>query len=370
MERKGGFRAFVATRWGRIALIALATLVLFASLAYLGVLIAIPAFLIFGLAVPILGGMKRPRYLATLGIVALLIATPAFTVFYAQELRTPSSPGSSDPSLPNGNGNSVLQNAQVSPFLGNSGGTYNFSVSVYPQYIPPGNGTPQWLNVWVSTCPGATGSSPPPSSNCGTPYPLVVGNYTFPPNTNGTTLVEIPLALNGNNVWWFQMGLAVRNINASTNKSTPNYWIFLNENNGYSGGIEGPVTGDFFTTLEGVILGLYVEVFLYVGGVFFFALVVYIWFKRREANRKEEAARAESNAQAPPANPGSGPTNLAAPPGTAAGSSIASTVDERRCPNCQAVVYPNETSCWKCGVSLPNSAESAPLRSANKGPQG
>ena len=153
MQRGGGFRAFVATPWGRIVLIAIATVVLFGSLAYLGVIIAIPAFLIFGLAIPILAKVKRPRYLATIGIVALLIATPAFTVFYTQELRTPTAPGSSDPSLPNGNGNSVLQNAQVSPFLGNGGESYNFTVTVYPQFIPPGNGTPQWLNVWVSTCP-------------------------------------------------------------------------------------------------------------------------------------------------------------------------------------------------------------------------
>jgi hypothetical protein len=368
VERKGGFRAFVATLWGRIVLVAVATLVLFGSLAYLGVIVAIPAFLIFGLAVPIFGGIKRPRQLAIMGLAALLIATPAFTFYYTQELRTPSSPGSSDPNPPNGNGNSVLQDARVSPFLGNGGDIFKFSVTVYPQYIPAGNGTPQWLNVWVSTCPGATSATPPLSSNCATPYPLVVGNYTFAPNTTAISSIVIPLVLNGINVWWFQMGLAVNNTNSTTDKLTPHYWIFLNENNGYNGGIEGPVTGSFLNTLQSVILGLYLDVFLYVGGVFFFALVIYLWFKRREATRREDAARARSSAPIPPTGPEGGSLPSPSPPSGKGMGTSSPAVEERRCPNCQAVVYPNETTCWKCGVSLIEKPGSAPLSSGKQSP--
>jgi hypothetical protein len=90
--------------------------------------------------------------------------------------------------------------------------------------------------------------------------------------------------------------------------------------------------------------------FLYVGIVFFAVLVIYMFFKSREARRNPPVASGPSGGTTP-AEPGS-----TAPSPTSA-------KNERSCPKCGAVVYPSETACWKCGAPLgaANPAGSPPL---------
>ncbi|MGA7649203.1 MAG: hypothetical protein WBW40_00625, partial [Thermoplasmata archaeon] len=63
-QPQGRFRHFLSTPPGRIILILLAVGAVFATYAYVSVIIAIPAVLLFGLALPIWAGTKRPRVLA------------------------------------------------------------------------------------------------------------------------------------------------------------------------------------------------------------------------------------------------------------------------------------------------------------------
>ncbi len=167
-----GLRRFLTTPLGKAILIALTILVVFASYVYVETLLAIPAFLIFGLAIPIWAGLKRPRYLALSGLVVVLLVAPISTVVITQDIRAPLAVScSSTNETCTGPNNGLLQNASVSPYTGTGGTNFTWAVTIFPQFSPVGNTTPVNVSLYVSTCPGATsGTSPPPWCSAGYPF--------------------------------------------------------------------------------------------------------------------------------------------------------------------------------------------------------
>ncbi|MCI4335725.1 MAG: hypothetical protein L3K17_00800 [Thermoplasmata archaeon] len=353
MEQRNSVKSFVGKPVGRLLIAALATATLIGSFLLLSPVISIPTFLFFGLAIPIYLGWKRPRQLAIMGLAVLLVAAPIGSLWEAQIVRQPSPLGNSDNFAPYGNGGSVLQNAHVTPFDGAGGATYNFSVEVFPQYVPANTSGLLWVELFVTTCVGATGNNSP---YCPTPYPFYSPNSTLPSNLTSPSTVYFDQPLSGSNIWWFQFATAYR--------SGPDQnltWIFLDPNNGY-GAIEGPVSGSYTSTVELVIPSLYQDMFFYPGAVFFLALLIYYVFKRREAARQGGAGPGSPPASSPDVATSS-PSTGSPPAGSPKGSAPARGAAEMHCPNCQAVVYANETSCWKCGAALtrPVPAAEAPL---------
>jgi hypothetical protein len=352
-QQQPAFRRFLQKPVGKALLLAAATLIVFATYVYVDTLVAIPAMLLFGLAVPIWAGLKAPRYLALSGLVILLLVAPISNVIITQDIMTPVGPSASPTGLPSGNGGAVLQNAVVSPYVGGSSTNFTWTVTVFPQYIPVGNSTPLWLNLYISTCPGATGNNSP---ICTPPYPLDILNFTFVNGTTAETNVSFGYVIGTVGIWDWQMSLAVRNL--STQHVS---YIFLAGDPTYNG-IEGPVVGDFTTTYTSLILTLYFDDFLFLGAPFFFVLLIYMIFKRRERGKVDAARRAAG--PTPPDQ--SGPTLPAIPP--PGGPPVASPTGlassrEGSCPSCGAVVYANEKTCWKCGATLGPGGGGTPLPS-------
>jgi hypothetical protein len=346
-QQPGGFRRFVQTPPGKALLLAAGILVVFASYVYIDTLVAIPAMLLFGLAVPIWAGLKAPRYLALSGLVILLLVAPLSNVVITQDILTPVSASASPTGLPDGNGGAVLQNALVTPYVGGTSTNFTWNVSVYPQFIPAGNSTPLWLDLYISTCPGATGNNSPV---CTAPYPLTILNYTFPSNTTSETNVLFHYVIGAVGIWDWQMSLVVRNTSGGYN------YIFLVGDPTYNG-IEGPVVGNFATTYESLLLTLYFDDFLFLGAPFYFVLLVYMIFKRRERSKADAARRAAG--PTPPDEAGPSLPSVSTPGVPPAIASAASK--EGSCPSCGAVVYANEKTCWKCGATLGSASAGTPL---------
>lgn len=342
MQQTGGIKAFFATRPGKalLALVSLGTLV--GSFLYLGPFLSIPTLLLFGLALPIYLGWKRIRDLAVVGFVVLLVAAPVATAIDTETVLQPSPVYSSDSTLPYGNGGPVLQNAVSTPFSAVAGSEFTFSVTVNPQFVPKNVSDLLWLELFLSTCPGATGPSSP---YCNSGYPYHALNVSLGPAVNTSTVEKFSLQLNTTNIWWWQLGTAYRSATNASNAAIGNFsgnltWIFLDVPNGYNA-IQGPVSGDYGSTYELILFPVTIDMLLYPGSVFFFALLVYLYFKQREARKR-------GGGPPMPTRETGGGTPLA--DGTAAPKV---TTPERTCPNCQALVYPNETTCWKCGAKLP-----------------
>lgn len=351
-QPKGRFRGFVQTPVGKALLIALALLVVFASYVYVETLVAIPAMLLFGLALPIWAGLKAPRYLALSGLVILLLVAPLSNLVITQDIMTPIPASSSSNALPDGNGGSVLQNALVSPYVGGADKNFTWTVTVFPQYIPAGNSSPLWLNLYISTCPGATGNDSP---NCSTPYPFFELNNSAIAGITSETNVSFNYQVGTDGIWDWQMSLAVR-----SNTTHDLYYIFLVGDPTYNG-IEGPVVGTYATTYESLLLTLYFDDLLFLGAPFYFVLLIYMILKRRE-RAKSDAIRRAAGPTPPdemgPSLPSAGkPSGPASPPST----SPPSSPQEGSCPSCGAVVYAGEKTCWKCGASLGAGASGAPL---------
>jgi hypothetical protein len=250
--------------------------------------------------------------------------------------------------LPYGNGGPVLANATVSPFSAPGGTPFTFRVLVQPSYLPP-HASLAWVELFVSTCPDATGNRTPPDCTAG--FPFYERNYTVaqihPPVSPGSNLtapfvVSFNQTLGGTNIWWWTMIAGFHNATSGRNGT-----ILLFPSTGYPT-VQGPITGDYLSTLGIVIPSVYIGMFFYSGSVFYFALLVYLFFKSRERRRANRAALA-------------GGTSRAAPPGGAPGAPPADLPpDERPCPNCGALVYPGESLCGKCGRPL---SPSDPARS-------
>jgi hypothetical protein len=199
-----GFRRFAQTPPGKALLLAAAILVVFASYVYVDTLIAIPAMLLFGLAVPIWLGLKAPRYLALTGLVILLLVAPISNIVITQDIMTPV-PASASPYE---NGGVVLQNALVTPYTGGTSTNFTWTVSIYPQYLPTNNSTLLWLNLYISTCPGATGNSSPA---CTSPYPLTILNKTMPNPATAEFNETFQYVVGSVGIWDWQMSLSWRN---------------------------------------------------------------------------------------------------------------------------------------------------------------
>jgi len=347
-------KSFLRTRLGFILLILLAIAVVVVTYTYIGgPLLAIVAMLVFGLGLPIWVGTSRPRTLAIMGIVILVVSAPLITVVETGAILTPTGAASSSTSLPSGNGGAILQNATVSPFVSAAGSTFTWNVSIFPQYLPPGSSRALWIDLFISTCPGATGTNSP---NCAAGYAFYIVNHTLPADLNKPFTYQ----LNGTNIWSWQMGIAYDNL--TTGNLT---WTFLVGDPTYNG-IEGPITGNYWSTYGLLIGTIYEAVLFYLGLVFFIALLIYMVFKSRRRKRLDQAARANlpppTDADAPAAASPSTPAPALPPPAL-------TPVAEAACPNCGAVVYPGEKVCWKCGTKLtsPPPSGGSPLPSAPKG---
>jgi hypothetical protein len=348
-QKARGFRGFVQTSVGRALLIALTILVVFATFSYAGVLFAIPVFLIVGLALPIYAGLKRPRYLALAGVVVILLVPPIATAVLTSELMTAGGASSSYSGLPEGHGGSVLQNAYVSPFTGSTSTNFTWNVTIYPQYLSPSNSTPLWISLYISTCPGATGNDSP---NCNTPYPFTNLTHAFTPSTwtNGTPVtVSFHYAIGADGLWYWQMGLAMRNLSTGALN-----WIFLVGDPQFDG-IQGPVVGNYLTVYSAVVGTVYLDTGLFLGGSYFFILLLYVILKNRQQRRTDSARRRAPPVPTPTSPTGgeTAPLPSAPPPGAPPPVPSSAAAQERNCPNCKAVVYQNEATCWKCGAALP-----------------
>jgi YVTN family beta-propeller protein len=99
----GRIRGFLRTGPGQgllVTLVAGATLGAF----LVDIILAIPTIIILGLGLPIYVGLKRPRFLALLGIVVLLAVAPLTCLVYTQDLRAPLPPLSAPASVPSAAG--------------------------------------------------------------------------------------------------------------------------------------------------------------------------------------------------------------------------------------------------------------------------
>jgi hypothetical protein len=348
-QKPSGFRGFFQKPYGKALLIAIAVLVTFATYVYVETLLAIPAVLLFGLAIPIWLGLKRPRFLALLGLVVILLVAPISTVVITQDVRNPISPADSLSNIP-GTTASLMQNASVSPYTGSDSTNFTWTVTLSPAGIPKGNSSPLWINLYISSCPGATSTVSP--SWCSPGYPFTLLNFTFSANLTAPTTLQFHYQIGSQGIWDWQMGIYTRNLTThalffQTLVGDPTY-----------NGLEGPVVGDFASTYFAVLPTIYFDDALFLGGPFFVILLFYLLFKNRERRRKEAAQRAAG--PVPPGDSGSAPgTGSQLPPvlskGPPPGSGATPAAPEKSCPNCNAVVYENETTCWKCGASLTTS---------------
>ncbi|MGI0139949.1 MAG: hypothetical protein ACREBT_02195 [Thermoplasmata archaeon] len=346
-------KRFLTSRIGRIILLIIAALI--AAGAYLvgGVLFSIVAALLFGLGLPIWAGASQPRYLAVVG-VAILAATPAIVAAVEVPLLlAPLGPSSSA-----GGSAAVLQNATLSPFVGSAGSTFNWSVQIFPMFLPTGS-TVSNVTLYLSTCPGATGVN---SSVCSAGYPFY--SYTNISGVRGITAITTfnfsNIVVPSANIWSWQMSLGYTNATGG-----PSY-VFLVGDAQYDG-IQGPITVVGWG-LYGLILGsIYLQVLLYLGLSFFIVLLIYVVYKLRRQRQRENVLRVQSAAATPaPARSAEGTGTSAASAGAlpsgamAAGATRPAPTEELACPTCGAVVYAKETYCWKCGTPLGSAGKIPP----------
>jgi hypothetical protein len=347
------FRRFLSTRLGQVFLVALAALVVFVTYAFVLAVIAIPAFLLFGLAVPIWSGQKRPRFLAVLGLVVVLVVAPTATYVFTEGVRTPVGTADSGVGVPFSTGTALMQNATVSPYIGSADTNFTWTVTIVPKSVPPNNSTPVELDLFISTCPGATGNNSP---NCQQPYPFtLLTNTSLPPNATVPYNVTFHYRIGSDGIWDWQMGIYTKN----RTTGTPYFQLLIGDPT-YNG-IQGPIVGTFTTTYSELVATVYFQDLLFLGAPFFFVLLIYMLFKNRERRRKEALQRAMG--PVPPSAPAGGgpgapsgaplPSSKTSPGAPGVPPAVPATVQEFNCPNCNAVVYAGEKSCWKCGASVP-----------------
>lgn len=353
-KQPGGFRRFVQTPAGRALLPAIAILVVFGTYVYVSTLLAIPAILVFGLAVPIWSGLKRPRYLALSGLVVILLVAPIATAAITQEIRTPIGPISSfSTTSVNGTG-PVLLNAQVNPYNGGTSTNFSWTVTLQPQFAPNGTRGVLGVSLYISSCPGATGNNSPYCSGGYTLHNLT-HNFTKPPTS--TTSLTFDFTIGGVGIWDWQMAAFLRNASGGHL-----LYLFLAGDPTYNG-IEGPVVGTWTDTYSELLPTVYFNTLLLLALPYFLVLVLYMFFKRRETQKKDALRRAAGPTPADLApSSRSAPAPGGSPPATSPSSAPSSGAKERACPNCNAVVYENEATCWKCGATL-STGESTPLPS-------
>lgn len=284
----------------------------------------------------------------------------------------------SESGLPSGHAAELMQDANVAPFHGTSSTVFTWTANVNPQFLPSVDSAPLWIDLYISSCPGATSANG--SSVCAPGYAFVEETHFFcsDPATVATCEATAPTqmrseqvsfnyTIGSDGIWEWQMGLAVEDLTTHT----PTYKLLVGDPT-YNG-IEGPIVGSYATIFEQVLPQVYLEDFLFLGAPFYVVLLLYAFFKSRE--RRREDARLRAAGPIPPtsgAEKGGASAEATGAPGTAAGASSPSTPPvpgEAACPNCQAVVYPGEAKCWKCGAPL-GAGGSGPLRSRPPDPPG
>jgi YVTN family beta-propeller protein len=257
----------------------------------------------------------------------------------------------------------LLQNASVTPFVGGTGTTFVFNMSLYPWFVPVGNAEILRVNLYLSTCPGATTTN---DSACGSSYSFVPQSLTFTGPL--TSVTNLSLAVRGlsDGIWSWTVTLVLSGLTIvpALQPAGNSTYLFIPANQPALG-TEGPVVGSYAVTYGEVLPEIYVTDLVYLGIPFYFLLILYMWFKNREARHRDAIRRAAKAMSASAKGPQSG----TAPPGSAAPGSAPPTTpsaasSERACPSCGAVVYPNEAKCWKCGASLGGGSDS-PLPSKN-----
>ncbi len=354
-QPQGRFRRFLSTTPGKVVIIVLAFLVVFATNAYVSVVVAIPAILLFGLAVPIWAGLKRPRFIALLGLVVVLAVAPVVTVVFTQEILTPVGVANSSNALSASNGQPVMKNATVHPFAGTTSTNFTWTVTIFPENHPAGNTTPYSLYLYISSCPGATGNNSP---YCTQPYPLTILSQPLNPNATSPYPATFHEQIGSNGVWEWQMGIYTKN----SSTGVPFFQLLVGDPT-YNG-IEGPVIGGFGTIYGDLLPSVYFQDILFLAAPFYFVLLIYMLFKNRERRKQEAQQRAptlvpqeEGLSGTAPAPKGSPLPSAQKPPGTSPGPpASAAATPELNCPKCNAVVYAGEESCWKCGAALPPSS--------------
>jgi hypothetical protein len=249
-----------------------------------------------------------------------------------------------------------MQNASVTPFTGTADTNFTWTVTVFPANHPIGNTTPSELDLFISTCPGATGNNSP---YCSSPYPLTILKNTSLPAQTSPYTVTFHDQVGSNGIWAWQMGIYTNN--TTTGKS---YFQLLVGDPTYNG-IEGPVIGGFGVIYTELLPEIYFEDLLLLGAPYFGILLVYMVWKARERRRKEAQRRAPGpvppagQAESAGAGTSGAPLPSARGPGGSGASSPQGSVAELNCPKCNAVVYAGETSCWKCGAALSSASADA-----------
>ncbi|HEV2316346.1 MAG TPA: hypothetical protein VGV89_02060 [Thermoplasmata archaeon] len=350
MQQPTGFRGLATKPLGRIiAIVSAIVAVALATTYNLGAIVVIAVLLLFGLAMPIYMGWKRPRGLALAGLVILLVAAPITAVLTTQlTISSPPGPVNSFGEY----GGDVLQGAAIDHYHADSAQDFHFTVLVDPQYL--GSNTSLLnLTLFVTPCADAVDQAQA-SSVCSTGLSYYQQVYSF----NGTPATSVSVTftqhISGPNIWYWMIYATTSN---TSNKTNPIQDIYLNSQNPYTTDIQGPIVGSFLGILGIVIIPAYLDVIIYPGLAFYGALAFYAWFKAREARKK-----AEWGQRPPPTSSGASAPSPQGSPSSSTSATPAATPRERHCPKCGAVVYANESQCWKCGTALTGSEQ--PLESA------
>jgi hypothetical protein len=363
----GPVKSFGTRPIGRVVLLAIAIVAVAASIIYLGLLAAIFVTLVFGLGLPIYTGWKRLRSLALAGLVILLLGGAFAGVLLAQELRAPVPPASSYVGGAFGVGGPVLDNASATPHLSDTDANFSFQATLHPGHLPSTSGKIYAIVFFVTACPYDTSNV---SGFCGSGATNFTQVVRFPNGTSANQTETFHQVLTAPSIWYFQIYAVAKNFtgtpppapaaNVSCGTRSPNTvanvtttCILLQPNSPNVNTIQGPVVGSFFAIWELLIGSVYASTFFYLGLPFYIGLLGYVFFKNRQARRKAALAPAAAPTAAEETAPAS------APPGP-----------EQKCPKCGAIVYANESNCWKCGASLAGKAAEPPLPSGPAGPAG
>lgn len=365
MKSGGGVKGFLGSRIGFWILVALATAAVVLSVAILAdILIAIVAILLFGLGLPIWLGHKRFRNLAIAGVVILVASAPLINLFEAQDIMTPSPLACTTGSCSGGASAGALQNATVTPYNAASGSTFNWTVSVFPAFLPNATDQPLWLWFNVSNCAGSFTSYEESANACPSPFTDYNLNFTVPAGfLNGTTHTFTQALGGGVQIWNWQIFLFYRD---NTTHALEQQSLAGNYGTASQSSVLGPVTGFYWDIYDLILSDIYLTVLIYLGAPFFIVLLIYVFLKSRRDRRADEQKRAmaaDAPVLPPPSSPGAGT-------GTTPAAAPLRPLKEVACPNCGAVVYPGERVCWKCGAAIPTTLSggtSAPLPSAPKG---
>ena len=364
-EPTGGLRGFFRTAPGKVAFLLIVIGATFGTFTYVSTVLAIPLLMVMGIGFPLYLGLRRPRFLALSALVVLVVVAPLSTLVFSDELLIPPAAVSSPGAGPYEIGGSVLQNATISPFSGGSGTNFTWNVAVYPRFLQSSlNGT-NWSNdslkLFVSTCPGATSSN---TSYCGGAFTLITLSQRFASRagpSNGTVFT-FHQPIGGKGIWSWQIQLVIQNVSNASNPSL----ISLSGDPTFNG-VEGPIVGGFATAYGALIGTVYEIELIYLGLPFYFVLLLYVWFKQRETRRKQMIRRA-AQAMAAAGAPGQSSTPGAPSGGPPGPSAAAPASSELACPSCGAVIYANETKCWKCGASLGAPTGGTPLPTSGPPP--